>query len=312
MRLAVHSATGTQHFDVAEHQSVREVLDETDLRVRAACGGSGTCGACIVTLVSGETSPPTLAEYMKLSVDERADGLRLACQLRLRGDVEIRLDQPAPPSQWKAIVSENLLPDSLLATSIANTEAHAHPYGLAVDLGTTHIRISLWDRQRGRRIASRVGPNPQGEFGADVLNRLESALRSTQHGTRMATLARTAIVQALRDILARDVGEVTPMLAQIGRVVIVGNTAMIALLTEQGAAQLLDPANWQQAIDCSRHETADWKAQWYMPNANIIICPPVAGFIGSDLKILVPLLILLVVLMFRPGGLMGAARERVV
>ena len=38
-----------------------------------------------------------------------------------------------------------------------------------------NIRVALWDRKTGRRIATRRGPNPQGDFGADVLNRLEAA-----------------------------------------------------------------------------------------------------------------------------------------
>lgn len=266
------------HLRVRPGESVRDVLDATEHRVRAACGGTGTCGACVVKFLAGSVNPLTLAEYTKLSAEERAAGVRLACQLRLRGDCEILLDHPAPPSQWMSIQAQDLAP-----ASGSQPQLESHIYGVAVDLGTTHIRVALWDRKRGKRIATRRGPNPQAGFGADVLNRLDAALKRPEHARELAMLARAAIVQAVRDILARDVGEVTPMLAEIGEVVVVGNTAMLALLTENGAAGLIDPENWQARIDCAAPAHAEWLAQWFMPNAHIEIAAPVAGFIGSDL-----------------------------
>jgi len=276
--LLIHSAAGEQRLAVAVGQSVRDALDITELRVRAACGGTGTCGACLVKLIGGAVSTPTVAEYMKLTPDERAAGTRLACQMRLKGDAEILLDQPAPPSHWKSLPVENLTTPS---GSLPDLQEHI--YGVAVDLGTTHIRVALWDRKHGKRIATRRGPNPQGAYGADVLNRLDAARAHPDRAAVLAKLARTAIIQAVRDILARDVGEVTPMLAEIGQVLIVGNTAMLALLTEHGGAALVDPAYWQQTIDCRPADAAAWQSQWFMPNAAIVMPTPVAGFIGSDL-----------------------------
>lgn len=276
--LLVRSAAEKYHIPVTDGQSVRDALDMTDLRVRAACGGTGSCGACIVRLIGGDVTPPTTAEYMKLAAEDRETGARLACQLRLRGDAEIVLDQPAPPSQWKSIPPENLIP---AAGSLPGL--NRHPYGVAVDLGTTHIRVALWDRRLGKRIATRYGPNPQSAYGADVLNRIEAARARPARAAELARLARTAIVQAVRDILARDVGEVTPMLAEIGQMLIVGNTAMLALLTGRGSAALVDPAQWESRIDCRPADAAAWHAEWYLPNAEIVLPEPVAGFVGSDL-----------------------------
>ena len=259
-------------------QSVRDALDATELRVRAACGGTGACGACRVRLVAGPANPHTLAEYQKLTAAERTEGLRLACQLRPLGDLELALDDPAPPSRWRSLPAEDLWP-----APPGRPELDRHVYGVAVDLGTSHIRVALWDRKRGQRIATRRGPNPQGPLGADVLNRLQAALTDPARAAELAGLARNAIVQAVRDILSRDVGEVSPMLAEIGEVVVVGNTAMIALLTGQGGAELLAPDNWTRAIDYAPADPAAWQAQWFMPHARIRLPGPVAGFVGADL-----------------------------
>lgn len=276
--LRVQTPSGEQQFVVPHGTSVRDALDTTALRVRAACGGTGSCGACSVVLVDGAVSAPTVAEFMRLLPAERAAGARLACQLRLQGDATVRVDDPAPPSAWKSLPPEHLMPEPA-----GRSDLQSQVYGVAVDLGTTHIRLSFWNRREGRRIATRRGPNPQGVFGADVLNRLAAARQSPERAEELARLARTAIVQAVRDILKRDVGEVTPMLAEIGAVMIVGNTAMIALLTGEGGEALLDPAHWSRAVDCRPADGEAFRSQWFMPHARIDLPPPVAGFVGSDL-----------------------------
>jgi uncharacterized 2Fe-2S/4Fe-4S cluster protein (DUF4445 family) len=278
LTLVVRVGKHVTHLNFALGTSVRDALDTTDLRVRAACGGTGSCGACVVHLLHGDVNSHTLAEYQKLTPEDRANGLRLACQLRPNGDVEILLDHPARPSLWKSILAADL------ASSLGKLPTLTqHIYGVAVDLGTTHIRVALWDRKHGKRIAARRGPNPQVVFGADVLNRLDAALENPERATELAKLARTAIVQAVRDILARDVGEVKPMLAEIGKVMVVGNTAMLALLTEYGGDMLINPEYWQCAVDIQPRDLSAWQAQWYMPNALISTPAPVAGFVGSDL-----------------------------
>ena len=185
--LVVRNSAGDRRLHVVAGLSVREVLDVTDLRVRAACGGGGGCGACGVRLLGGEVNAPTLAEHIKLTVAERDAGVRLACQLRPRGDAEILLDDPAPPSQWTSIA-----PEDLSRIDAVQPGLEQYIYGVAVDLGTTHIRVSLWDRKRGCRIATRRGPNPQCVFGADVLNRLATVLQRPERAAEMAKLARSA------------------------------------------------------------------------------------------------------------------------
>ena len=276
--LTIRAEGSTIRLQVADGCSVRDVLDTTELRVRAACGGTGACGACVVRLLGGETNGLTVAEYMKLTPEDRANGIRLACQLRLKGDAEIFVEDPAPRSAWKSIPPEDLAPEGGGLPDLKE-----HIYGVAADLGTTHIRVSLWDRRNGRRIATRLGPNPQGNFGADILNRLSAARDSPERARELAKLARTAIIQAVRDMLTRDVGEVKPMLAEIGRLMVVGNTAMLALLTGRGAAELLDPDSWQRPADYLPLDPAAWQAEWFMPHVEVVLPPPVAGFIGSDL-----------------------------
>ncbi|MBF0423013.1 MAG: DUF4445 domain-containing protein [Magnetococcales bacterium] len=256
-------------------QSIREILDATQIRVRASCGGTGSCGACVVKLVQGKANPLTTVEYLKILPENRDRGERLACQLRPMDHCVVQIDCPAPPFPWHSIPSEKLIQ---LSQGIHDLKEPI--YGLAVDLGTTHIRISLLDRQSGRRIGTRIGANPQGVFGSDVLNRLDASRR---HGAALEKLALDSVLMALKDILVRDVGEVSAMLPKIGQVLISGNTAMLTLLTGQGVETLLDPTHWQKRIVCRPGSQDSWRQAWSMPNAQFLLPDPVGGFVGSDL-----------------------------
>jgi len=253
-------------------------LDIAGLRVRAACGGIGTCGACTIKIVKGDFSSLTLAEWQKIPAAERELGNRLACQLYLKSDSEVFLQNPAPASNWKSLDLQ-LWPDYHYPNfNLKNTF-----YAIAVDLGTTHIRLSFWDRNLQKRIACRHGNNPQVALGEDVLTRLDVHRQRENNLQSLTQIVRDAIIEGIKDILARDIGEIKSILAKVGIVNIVGNTAMLALLSGQDGSQLYAPENWEKPISCLPVDLHLWKQSWRMPNAEISIQAPLAGFIGSDI-----------------------------
>ncbi|WP_020483577.1 ASKHA domain-containing protein [Methylomonas sp. MK1] len=277
MLATVASNEQTLRIPLKPALSVRQALDTTDLRVRAACGGLGTCGACLIQTVNGEFNPPTLAERQKLLPEDLASGIRLACQLRARSDCTLYLENPAPHSVWKS------LDPTPLYRAQGNPAVSEYVYGVAVDLGTTHIRLSLWNRQSGRRIGTRYSINPQVAYGADVLTRLDAERLDEQDCRRIGQQARDAIMDGIRDILSRDMGEITPILAELGKVLIVGNTAMLTLICGNSGDSLYQPENWQSPIACLPADADTWRQIWRTPHADIDIAQALAGFIGSDL-----------------------------
>lgn len=265
-------------LEIPANLSVRLALDIAGMRVRAACGGIGTCGACTIQTISGEFSPLTLAEWQKIPEQEREQNIRLACQLYLHSDAEVFLESPAPKSNWTSLDLSDW-PDYHYPSQTRDKAI----YALAVDLGTTHIRLSLWDRSQQKRIASRHGNNPQAALGEDVLTRLDVQRQRSEELESLMQMVRAAIIEGVRDILQRDMGEVKSILAKVGLVSIVGNTAMLALLSGKNGSQLYDPDNWERSIDCTADDMSEWQSLWQMPNANIVIQAPLAGFIGSDI-----------------------------
>ncbi|PPD35769.1 MAG: hypothetical protein CTY19_01620 [Methylomonas sp.] len=276
--LSVQNDDCVLQLQVAETVCIREALDQTSLRVRAACGGMGSCGACLIKIVDGQFNPPTLAERQKLMPEDLSEGMRLACQLHARSQGTLYLQHPAPHSQWKSIDLSDVKRQVFCHDSLVQC-----PYGVAVDLGTTHIRLSLWHRPSGRQIANRIGINPQVAYGADVLTRLDANRLSPQDNQRLQQAARKAVIEGVRDILSRDMGEITPILKQIGKVLIVGNTVMLTLISGEDSNALYDLQNWHQHVACQPQDHDPWRREWRMPNAEIEIVQPLAGFVGSDL-----------------------------
>jgi len=276
--LSIYSDDCALQIEIQDEVSVRQALDLTELRVRAACGGMGTCGACLIKVVAGEFNPPTLTERQKIAPDDLAAGLRLACQLRARSQGKLYLEHPAPCSNWKSLNHY-----SSRTHVSGNTAIKDHPYGVAVDLGTTQIRLSLWNRQSGRLIASRIGNNPQVAFGADVLTRLDANRLQYPANQLLCHEARKAIMDGVRDILSRDMGEITPMLAQIGKVLLVGNTVMLTLICGGDSDAMYELDNWHHALELQPDDLPAWRREWRLPHADICIAQPLSGFVGSDL-----------------------------
>ncbi len=75
--------------------------------VPSACGGKGSCGVCTVKVCDGGGSIlPT--EESHISRGEAREGLRLSCQVKVKGDMSIEL----PPDvlevkKWKCVVRSN-------------------------------------------------------------------------------------------------------------------------------------------------------------------------------------------------------------
>jgi len=65
--------------------TILDVADEVGVSIDNACR-SGTCASCRVRLVSGNV---TMAVEDALSQQDKAEGYILACQARVRGDVQV-------------------------------------------------------------------------------------------------------------------------------------------------------------------------------------------------------------------------------
>jgi len=79
-----------KQFSVQGGRSLLDALADEKLFVPSACGGRGTCGYCKVKVLDG-AGPLLPTEEPYLSDQERASGVRLSCQVRVRNDIKLEL-----------------------------------------------------------------------------------------------------------------------------------------------------------------------------------------------------------------------------
>ncbi|HEX5338896.1 MAG TPA: ASKHA domain-containing protein, partial [Gallionella sp.] len=274
--VTVQTSDGQATLAFQSGATLRDILVAGGYSVRSACGGNGTCGQCQVHVAESGAIPFTASERQRLSGAQLGAGVRLSCQLVPDTDLHVSLARSVAQMGWRPLrddeYSEPVHPLKPRATTVH--------YGVAIDLGTTHIRLTLWDLRTGERIAGCAGLNPQGSYGADVLTRLMEAARSRAVAREMGELVQRAIAEALTGIAAQAAID----LREVGEVLIVGNTAMLSLLAGQNYAELLQPENWTRRIDCQPQDTDFLREAWGVgKDAEIRFIAPLGGFIGSDL-----------------------------
>ena len=200
------------------------------LRPDAPCAGHGTCGKCRVVLEGREV---------------------LACQTPVDRDMTLYTDC----SDALTILTGGL--------SAAATPDGCDEYVLACDIGTTTVVVYLLDGHSGALLASAGGVNPQRRFGADVISRIDHALRGG------AQELQDSLRACLRNLCADAAARAGIDPAAITRAAIAGNTAMHHLLLGIDPRPLVTPP-YMSAV---RHAAEIGCAR---------VLPNIAGFVGGD------------------------------
>ncbi len=238
---------------------VSEVLQE-EVGFRMPCAGHGRCGKCKV-LAIGMLSEPNEKEQNYLTEHELAQGIRLACQTKILGECTI---DSLENGDMEVVMGSTTVREGL---SLFQT------LGAAIDIGTTTLAVSVYDKKGFVGQAGSV--NPQVAYGADVISRIEQSLQGK--GEQLAKVIRVQIADLLRNICKAGGYAVEEM----DTLVITGNTAMLYLLTNRNP------------IELSRAPfVADWLAgEWVSakelelgcPNAKVYLPHCISAFVGADI-----------------------------
>jgi uncharacterized 2Fe-2S/4Fe-4S cluster protein (DUF4445 family) len=166
---SVHVSFGavSETANVAVESVLSGAIIATGLPFEQPCAGRGTCLKCKVMATAtcrGGVTPPLLSplddyERRGLTVAERAAHYRLACRVRVLGDVDVTL---AP-----IVVYSN----KIFRASNDHKRPDA-PLGLAIDLGSTTVAAFVVTLDRKEVCAGGAALNQQTAFGADVISRI--------------------------------------------------------------------------------------------------------------------------------------------
>ena len=92
IRLEIEGS-GSRELSVEPGRSLLSVLRrDAALFVPSPCAGRGACGLCKVRVIEGG-SPPTPIELPWTNEEERAHGIRLSCQVRVKGSIIVQVPE---------------------------------------------------------------------------------------------------------------------------------------------------------------------------------------------------------------------------
>ncbi len=244
-------------LEVVAGAPLRDVLYEQG--VEFPCGGQGRCRGCRVKVLRGRIEPSSADKEL---LDSRAldEGWRLACQAGAGSDLTLEL------AQWEA---------TILADESTFAFMPREGLGVAVDLGTTTIVAQLLDLQTGSMLAVRTALNTQARHGADIMSRLDFALR--EGAKPLADLIRHQVGQMIGGMIAEQ-----PAAAALRDVVIVGNSAMHHLFAGLDVTPLAyDPFEPEDpGLKTFQGGELGWTQ---LPDATVRFLPCLGGLVGSDL-----------------------------
>lgn len=238
--------------------TVLEAAKAAGILLPAPCGGRGVCGSCGVRIVDGALAVPDDVELRGL---ERApEGVRLACRAGIIAPVGVR---PVLAQPTKASASAGCAQDS------------AGALRAGIDLGTTSVAAVLIDAETGRELARASVPNRQQVLGADVLTRVSASLGG--NAGELKLLAE----QSVRDALGAAAGVCGIDLSRVVRVVVAGNSAMAGLLVGADVSSLAGHPFTPPFAggDMVRDSLV---VQALASQVEVVVLPPMAGFVGGD------------------------------
>lgn len=287
---------------IKTEQTLLSMLQEQHIFVDAPCNGNGTCGMCRVQFLSG-ASEPGEKEKRLLTEAELAEGIRLACVVKIEQDCRIRLLENGKETMH-AVTEAGVSCKTPVKPGTAHSQAHrsvsnsvvsyekaqrpgtdigkAADYGIAVDIGTTTLAAELVGLDTGQTIAVTSLVNHQRAYGADVISRIQASNEGKKE----------ELQKCMQDDLCRMTAELIKKAdirpQEVKKMVIAGNTTMCHILSGFSCETLgvspfipvdisLQHVFWK---DISGKNPAYFE-EGFSPEVTIL--PGVSAFVGADI-----------------------------
>lgn len=240
MKYSVRFLPADVSVSAEEGTTLLQAMIQAGLCPDAPCGGKGTCGKCRVIRKDGRDV--------------------LACQTPVTEDVTVFTDR----SDELNILSET--------ASVQTRPDGQDAYVIAFDIGTTTVVAYLLDGRTGQLLGQSGCRNPQAQYGADVISRIQYVLDG--NGEEMSACIR----KALAKLTAQAAQKAGIPVSSVTRAAIVGNTAMHHLLLGIDPGTLVIPPYMPRA-----YEAMERSAAGLLPiDGTVRILPNIAGFVGGD------------------------------
>ena len=302
-----------ESIEMRRGETVRDALYRAGVEVDTPCNGQGICGKCLVRVEAPESVPET--PHPEITPEQAAEGIRLACQLKTRKDMTIhvlseyvrdeyrilegnrypddRADDEANQTAEKTVQARQWTPAARVTEKegcfwlcydrepqqpLSRWTPGKPPKGLAIDIGTTTLVVTLMSLDTCRELSTASSLNPQIRFGHDVVRRIQAG--STPEGlAELAQCVRDGLNQLIEEVCEDSKTEVN----EIVDLVIGGNTTMLQL------AAAIDPeplgrVPFTVGIQSGQTYPAAQFGLAVNPDARVYVPPVMHAYIGGDIS----------------------------
>jgi len=276
--------------------------------IESPCNKEGTCGKCKVLLHRDDLAGVRHEKgFHSVTTEDQQAGYVLSCQVFINEDVRVEIPDTRQPLlkiiadgkcrmvKLDPVIKKKFDPESdtttvtagehILQTETGDTTATI--YGLAIDIGTTTLVVSLIDLKTGEALRSNVALNPQALHAQDVLSRIK--IGSTDEGL---SLLHKELLQELNRMIGELAASVTINRSTIYEAVLSGNTTMLTLTAGTSPSSLgkypyrveLNTAFSYASADLGLH-IAEKGSIWFPPVASAYVGADItAGIMAADLS----------------------------
>ncbi len=279
-------------------KQLKGIISDAKIPFSFPCAGLGRCGKCRVRFIKGAPGANNLDRTFLTETEIQA-GVRLLCRCVLTDDAVIDLEYDKGPDGYnnieETIAAETM--DVYAGEAFYEAEKRAvSRWGIAVDIGTTTIAVSLVgavDKDTGKlRTKAKRDPivfdtisgiNHQRLFGADVISRIQAT--SEKEGAK-------SLKRIIQEDIATLCGEILDEnhVKKADEVVITGNTTMLHLLRGVDVTGLgqypyitgdlfLEKISGNDLFDSL--ETS--RVHKGLLEAEVMVMPGISAFVGADI-----------------------------
>jgi uncharacterized 2Fe-2S/4Fe-4S cluster protein (DUF4445 family) len=285
-----------KNMDVRSDETVMQALRRGGYEIEGPCNGKGICGKCRIRVDNPADVPQT--DHRSISETEaREMGIRLACRLIPEGDITVHLPDDftvdARILEGEHLGGIDLNPAAVVVSRddrywlkyagmdsqviLQKWDAQFSPKGLAIDIGTTTLVVTLFCLVTGKELSTTSSINPQTKFGHDVLSRIQKG--STPEGLdEVAGVVRKELNRLIQTACQKS----NAVVAEILDVVIGGNTTMLTLVAAINPESLGHLPFTVDIKGGASYAAKDFGLD-INPAGRIYVPPIVHAFIGSDI-----------------------------
>lgn len=284
--------------DIDEGTTILEAARKLHIMVEAPCNGNGTCGKCKVKIRKEDMEKINHTDGLhRVTQEELEQGIVLACQAEIHGDIVVDCKSTAEQNQSLKIVDEGADftydintyvtkkfdgtktivygGDEVIGEEEGDTTDKL--YGLSIDIGTTTVVSSLIDMNTGKELSSTSALNPQALNAQDVLTRIKFA--SDPEGLKQMYECIIEEFNKMLDILCK---ENNVEHKYIYEAVYSGNTTMIHLAGNRNPASL-GKFPYTPVLTGACYDKASENGINISPFGFVYYPPIISSYVGPDI-----------------------------